>query len=62
VGTVASLALVRALRGMVFGVSTFDPFTLLASAIVLVAIAIGACVVPARRAARVDPIVTLTGE
>jgi putative ABC transport system permease protein len=47
---------------MVFGVSTFDPFTLLVSAIVLVAIAIGACVVPARRAARVDPIVTLTGE
>jgi putative ABC transport system permease protein len=62
VGTVASLALVRALRGMVFGVSTFDPFTLVASAILLVGIAIGACVVPARRAARVDPVVTLTGE
>jgi putative ABC transport system permease protein len=62
VGTVASLALVRAMRGMVFGVSTFDPLTVLMSAILLVAIAIGACVVPARRAARVDPVVTLTAE
>jgi putative ABC transport system permease protein len=61
-GTVASLVLVRSMRGMVFGVSTFDPLTLIASAVLLVAIAVGACMVPARRAAKVDPVVTLAAE
>jgi putative ABC transport system permease protein len=61
-GTVASLVLVRSMRGMVFGVSTFDPLTLIASAALLVAIAVGACLVPARRAAKVDPVVTLAAE
>jgi ABC-type antimicrobial peptide transport system permease subunit len=61
-GTVASLVLVRSMRGMVFGVSTFDPLTVLGSAVLLVAIAVGACVMPARRAARVDPVVTLAAE
>jgi putative ABC transport system permease protein len=61
-GTVASLVLVRSMRGMVFGVSTFDPLTLIASAAVLVAIAVGACLVPARRAAKVDPVVALAAE
>jgi putative ABC transport system permease protein len=62
VGTVASVALARAMRGMVFGVSTFDPLTVAGSAVLLLVIAIGACWAPARRAARVDPVVTLTAE
>ena len=62
VGTVASVALVRAMRGMLFGVSAFDPLTVLGSAMLLLVIAVGACWAPARRAARVDPVVTLTAE
>lgn len=61
-GTVASLVLVRSMRGMVFGVSTFDPLTLVGSAVLLLAIAVGACMMPARRAAKVDPVVTLAAE
>lgn len=61
-GTVASLVLARSMRGMVFGVSTFDPLTLLGSAVLLVAIAVGACMMPARQAAKVDPVVTLAAE
>ncbi|AHG92609.1 permease (plasmid) [Gemmatirosa kalamazoonensis] len=61
-GTVASLWLGRAMRQFVFGVSSSDPATLVASAVVLVLTAAVACFVPAWRAARVDPIVTLTVE
>jgi ABC-type antimicrobial peptide transport system permease subunit len=59
---VASVWLARAMHGMVFGVSTFDPVTLIGSAVLLVLIALGACLVPARRAAAVDPIITLAAE
>jgi putative ABC transport system permease protein len=62
VGIVASVWLARAMHGMVFGVSTFDPLTLIGSAVLLVAIAVGACLVPARRAAAVDPVITLAAE
>jgi putative ABC transport system permease protein len=62
VGIVASVWLARAMHGMVFGVSTFDPLTVIGSAVLLVAIAVGACLVPARRAAAVDPVITLAAE
>jgi putative ABC transport system permease protein len=62
VGIVASLALARVMHGMVFGVSTSDPLTLAGAAAVLVLIAVAACLVPARRAAAVDPVITLAAE
>ena len=61
-GIAASVALSRVMRGMVAGITTLDPTALAASAIVLLAIALLACLGPARRASRVDPAVTLVAE
>lgn len=61
-GIAASVALSRVMRGMVAGITTLDPIALVGSALVLVAIALLACLGPARRAANVDPAVTLAAE
>ena len=61
-GIVASLAANRALAGFLFGVTPSDPVVLIAVSVVLGAVAVGACLVPARRAARVDPVVALRSE
>jgi len=61
-GVAASMLLSRAMRGLVFGISTIDPISLGGSALVLIGIAIAACLLPARRAASVDPAVTLVAE
>jgi ABC-type antimicrobial peptide transport system permease subunit len=52
----------RFLRGLLFGVAPSDPVTLGASALILLAIAMLASWVPARRASRVDPADTLRAE
>lgn len=62
VGVVAALALTRALRSLLFGVPPFDPVTFAAVAAVLLAAALAACYLPARRAAAVDPVSSLRGE
>jgi putative ABC transport system permease protein len=62
IGVVASLAAGRALSGLLFGVSSADPLTFAAALIVLPAVSMLACAVPGRRAARVDPMVTLRSE
>lgn len=61
-GFAASIALSRVMRGMVAGITTLDPTALVASAIVLMLVALLACLGPARRASRVDPAVTLAAE
>ena len=61
-GVAASMLLSRAMRGLVFGISTIDPISLGGSALVLIGIAIATCLLPARRAASVDPAVTLVAE
>jgi putative ABC transport system permease protein len=61
-GLVASLALTRFMRSQLFGLEPSDPATITAAALVLLATAMGACLVPARRAARVDPVVALREE
>jgi putative ABC transport system permease protein len=58
-GLAASLALGRALSGVLYGVEAHDPLTLLATAAALLASAALACWLPARRATRIDPCVTL---
>ncbi len=50
------------LRSLLFGVSGFDPLAFAASALILAAVAALACLVPALRAARVDPMVALRSE
>jgi ABC-type antimicrobial peptide transport system permease subunit len=59
VGVAMSAALTRLLRGVLYEVSPLDPATFGAMALFLALVGLLACVVPARRASRVDPMVTL---
>ncbi|HUA83907.1 MAG TPA: ABC transporter permease [Bryobacteraceae bacterium] len=61
-GAIGALALTRLIRGLLFGISSFDPITFVAMAGTLVAVTLLACVVPARRAIKVDPLVALRYE
>lgn len=62
IGLVLSLLLAQVMRKMVYGVSVFDPATILAVSALLAGVALLACVVPALRATRVSPIVSLRDE
>jgi ABC-type antimicrobial peptide transport system permease subunit len=55
IGIAAALALSRVLSTVLFRTSPYDPATLTLAAAVLIAVAIAACLGPARRATRVDP-------
>jgi predicted permease len=61
-GFVAALAANRVLRGLLFGVEAGDPVTFAAVTCFLVAVALAAIYLPARRAARSDPMVALRSE
>jgi putative ABC transport system permease protein len=61
-GVAGAFALSRVMAGMLYGISATDPLTYAALAAVLAAVAVGACIVPARRAVRVDPAVALRAE
>ncbi len=62
VGLVASLGANRLLQSQLVGVSPYDPLTMAAGPLVLVAVAVVGCHIPARRAMRVDPVVALRHE
>jgi putative ABC transport system permease protein len=61
-GIAGSLAVTRLLSSLLFGVSARDPLTMAGIALVLAAVSIAACLLPALRAARVDPLVALRYE
>src|SRR6266850_3254782 len=62
IGLIVSLALGRVIATQLWGVSAYDPWTLVCVPIVLLITGMVACWLPARRAARVDPLVALRYE
>ena len=61
-GVVGALSLSRLMQGLLFGVAPHDPVTLAGVVVLMAAIGIGACWVPAARAARIDPGVALRAQ
>jgi putative ABC transport system permease protein len=61
-GLLAAAALARLIAGLLFGVSHVDPSTYAAVTALFAGVGIAACLIPAWRAARVDPMVTLRAE
>jgi len=61
-GLVLAPALTMLVRGMLVGVSPHDPLTFVSVAVLLLAVALLACWLPARRATRVDPMIALRTE
>jgi predicted permease len=62
IGIALALGTTRLARDLIFGVRPDDPWTLLGAAVLLAAVALVACYVPARRAARVAPLAALRHE
>ena len=62
IGIAAAVCLTRLMSDLLFGVSPLDPFTFTAVALLLCGIALFACYLPARRAAKLDPMVALRYE
>jgi predicted permease len=62
VGVLGALMASRLMRGLLFGVAPHDPATLAGVTVIIAAVGVAACWLPAARAARVDPAVALRAE
>jgi putative ABC transport system permease protein len=62
VGLLASLGLTRLIASQIWGVSPTDPLTFTAVVVAIIAVGLAACLLPARRATQVDPLIALRYE
>jgi putative ABC transport system permease protein len=62
IGLAASFALTSVISGVLFGVQATDPATLVAITLLLLLVAMVSCLIPARRATKVDPLIALRHE
>jgi putative ABC transport system permease protein len=62
IGLAASAGLMRLMKSLLFGITPLDPFTYASVPVILLAAALVASYLPARRAAAVDPVETLRAE
>jgi ABC-type antimicrobial peptide transport system permease subunit len=58
-GVTAAFFVARVIQGLLFGVAPHDPATFVGVVVLMAAIGIGACWIPARRAARIDPVIAM---
>ncbi len=61
-GIMASLALTRVMRGLLYEVTPTDPLTFLGASLLLASVALLACWLPARRATKIEPMAALRNE
>jgi ABC-type antimicrobial peptide transport system permease subunit len=62
IGLLASIALTRLMSSQIWGVSATDPLTFGGVILVVLGVGVAACLIPARRATEVDPLVALRYE
>jgi putative ABC transport system permease protein len=62
IGLLGTILAARSLASLLYGISALDPLTLGSASMALIAVALAACALPARRAARIDPMQALRTE